>query len=37
MHKHCPNTKTAVLGGHVMFWEHPEESNKILIDFIESV
>ena len=22
MNKHCPNTKAAVLGGHMMFWEH---------------
>ena len=37
MGKHCPNTKTAVLGGHMMFWEHPEAFNKILSDFIDSI
>jgi pimeloyl-ACP methyl ester carboxylesterase len=37
MQKHCPKTKTAVLGGHMMFWEHPEAFNKILSDFIASI
>ena len=37
MQKHCPNTKTAALGGHMMFWEHPEAFNKILSDFIASI
>ncbi len=37
MQKHFPNTKTAVLGGHMMFWEHPEQFNKILGDFIASL
>jgi hypothetical protein len=37
MQKHFPNTKTAVLGGHMMFWEHPGKFNKILSDFIASV
>ena len=35
IHKHCPHTKTAVLGGHMMFWEHPEKFNKILEEFLE--
>ncbi|MFH1883115.1 MAG: alpha/beta hydrolase [Planctomycetota bacterium] len=35
--KHFPNTKTAVLGGHMMFWEHPEKFNAILNDFIKSI
>jgi pimeloyl-ACP methyl ester carboxylesterase len=37
MNNHFPNTKTAVLGGHMMFWEHPKAFNKILSDFIASV
>ncbi|GAB4451502.1 MAG: hypothetical protein Kow0031_34040 [Anaerolineae bacterium] len=32
--KHCPNTQTAVLGGHMMFWEHPAKFNQILDDFL---
>lgn len=35
--KHFPNTKTAVLSGHMMFWEHPQKFNEILDDFIKSV
>jgi pimeloyl-ACP methyl ester carboxylesterase len=37
MQQHFPKTKTAVLGGHMMFWEHPEKFNTILGDFIASV
>ena len=37
MQKHFPKTRTAVLGGHMMFWEHPEKFNQILADFIASV
>jgi pimeloyl-ACP methyl ester carboxylesterase len=32
--KHFPNTKTAVLGGHMMFWEYPKKFNEILEGFI---
>jgi pimeloyl-ACP methyl ester carboxylesterase len=35
--KHFPNTKTAVLGGHMMFWEHSEKFNAILNNFIKSI
>lgn len=35
--KNFPNTKTAVLGGHMMFWEHAGEFNAILNDFISSL
>ncbi len=35
--KNFPNTKTAVLGGHMMFWEHPEKFNSILTEFIKSI
>lgn len=34
IHKHCPKSETAVLGGHMMFWEHPEQFNRILGDFL---
>ncbi len=34
MNTHCPKTKTAVLGGHMMFWEHPEKFNALLGDFL---
>jgi non-heme chloroperoxidase len=34
IHEHFPNTKIAVLGGHMMFWEYPEKFNEILKDFI---
>jgi pimeloyl-ACP methyl ester carboxylesterase len=34
---HFPNTKVAVLGGHMMFWEHHEKFNKILSDFMASI
>lgn len=36
LEKHFPNTKVAVLGGHMMFWEHPDEFNAILNDFLAS-
>lgn len=34
MNNHCPQTKTAVLGGHMMFWEHPQEFNQIVDEFL---
>ena len=37
MNKHCPNTKTAVLGGHMMFWEHSEKFNAIVDEFLAGV
>jgi non-heme chloroperoxidase len=37
MRQHCPNTKTAVLGGHMMFWEYPGQFNQILEEFIASL
>lgn len=37
MQKHFPKTKIAVLGGHMMFWEHADKFNKILEDFIGSL
>ena len=35
--KHLPKTKTAVLGGHMMFWDHADEFNQILDNFLEGV
>jgi len=35
--KHCPNTRTAVLGGHMMFWEYPAQFNQILEDFLATL
>jgi pimeloyl-ACP methyl ester carboxylesterase len=32
--RHFPKTRTAVLGGHMMFWEYPAKFNTILEDFI---
>jgi len=32
--KHFPNTDKAVLGGHMMFWEHPDRFNETLENFI---
>lgn len=33
----CPETKTAVLGGHMMFWEHADRFNAILEEFLASM
>lgn len=35
--KHCPRANVHVLGGHMMFWEHPDRFNKILEEFIRSL
>ncbi len=35
--KNFPDTKTAVLGGHLMFWEHSDNFNSILKEFITSI
>ncbi|MCS6825982.1 MAG: alpha/beta hydrolase [Caldilinea sp.] len=37
MRSHFPNTRTAVLGGHMMFWEHPAEFNRLLEEFLATV
>ena len=34
LEKHYPNSEIAVLGGHMMFWEHPDRFNAMLRDFI---
>jgi pimeloyl-ACP methyl ester carboxylesterase len=33
----CPETETAVLGGHMMFWEHADAFNAILEAFLASL
>jgi pimeloyl-ACP methyl ester carboxylesterase len=35
--KHLPNTQVQLLGGHFMFWEHPDQFNKTLEGFIEGL
>jgi non-heme chloroperoxidase len=37
MNRQCPKTATAVLGGHMMFWEHPQKFNQILEGFLKSL
>ncbi len=37
MKRHFPNTCTKVLGGHMMFWEYPNEFNKIVENFLNSL
>lgn len=35
--KHMPNTGTRVLGGHMMFWEHAEEFNALVDEFVKGL
>jgi non-heme chloroperoxidase len=35
--KHLPNTKSTVLGGHMMFWEHAEKFNQQIDEFLASL
>ena len=32
--EHCPNSRVEAFGGHMMFWEYPEEFNRILSEFL---
>ena len=32
--KHFPNSAVAKLGGHMMFWEHPDKFNRLVSDFL---
>ena len=32
--RHCPNSRVEAFGGHMMFWEYPDEFNAILSDFL---
>ena len=35
--KHLPHTKTEVLGGHMMFWEHADPFNQRLVAFLATL
>ncbi len=35
--KNFPGTKTHVMGGHLMFYEYPEEWNRVLEDFLKNI
>jgi len=35
--KHLPNASIEVLGGHMMFWEHPEKFNKLVENFLSTL
>lgn len=35
--KHLPHTKTEVLGGHMMFWEHAAQFNQRLAAFLATL
>ena len=37
MHKHFPGTKTHVMGGHLMFYEYPDQWNRVLRDFLTEI
>ena len=32
--KHFPKSAVARLGGHMMFWEHPDKFNRLVSDFL---
>lgn len=32
-----PHARIEVMGGHMMFWEHPEAFNAVLADFLASI
>jgi Predicted hydrolases or acyltransferases (alpha/beta hydrolase superfamily) len=34
MNKYFPKTKTVVLGGHMMFWDHADEFNRVVDEFL---
>ncbi len=37
LRKNTPSAKIEVLGGHMMFWEFPEEFNRLILDFFEQI
>lgn len=37
MRKHFPGTKTHVMGGHLMFYEYPDQWNRVLEDFLSGM
>lgn len=32
--KHCPNSRVEAFGGHMMFWEYPDQFNSVLKEFL---
>lgn len=36
MEKHFPGTRIHVMGGHLMFYEYPEQWNRVLEDFLKN-
>lgn len=37
MNVRFPGTKTVVMGGHLMFYEYPEQWNRVLEDFLSGI
>ena len=37
LQKNAPHTYTKVMGKHMMFWEHPEEFNQSLDEFLDNL
>lgn len=37
LHTNAPNTKIKIMGKHLMFWEHPDEFNQALNEFLNGV
>lgn len=35
--QHMPNTPSEVLGGHMMFWEHPTAFNTLVNSFVSKL
>ncbi|TDJ66368.1 MAG: alpha/beta hydrolase [Proteobacteria bacterium] len=35
--RHLPNTQVQLLGGHFMFWEHPEKFNAVLESYLRGL
>lgn len=35
--QHLPNTQFELFGGHFMFWEHPEQFNRVMETFMGSL
>jgi len=35
--KNFPGTKTHVMGGHLMFYEYPDEWNQVLENFLKEI
>ncbi len=37
LHANAPNAQIKIMGKHLMFWEHPDEFNQTLNEFLDSV